>query len=332
MKKSIRIVLIIILLPVLIYRMGPQPHKPVLNNILPDPGCTIESITDFIQDKESKLDIKPDNESRIFWNNDSLHEQTEYSLLYLHGFSASWYEGYPTHQNFARRFGMNAYIPLLADHGLVTEDPLLNMTPDNLYESAKEALVLARLLGKKVIVMGTSSGGTLALKLAADFPEMIDGLILLSPNVRINNSKAFLLSGPWGLQMARKVYNSNYRENIDGVDIKECQYWNCKYRLEATVYLQQLIDATMTRKTFEKMKAPLFAGYYYKDETHQDQVVRVDAILDMFKKVATPDSLKRKQAFPEAGEHVIGGELFSGSLDEVQQACFLFGEEVLGLQ
>lgn len=332
MKKSIRIILIIILLPVLIYRMGPQPHKPVLNDTLPEPGCTIGNITEFIQEKESKLAIKPDNESRIYWHNDSVREQTEYSLLYLHGFSASWYEGYPTHQNFAKRFGMNAYIPLLADHGLVTDDPLLNMTPDNLYESAKEALVLAHLLGKKVIVMGTSTGGTLALKLAAEFPEMIDGLILLSPNVRINNPKAFLLSGPWGLQIARKVYNSNYRVTNEDFECKECQYWNCKYRLEATVYLQQLIDATMTRKTFEKVKAPLFAGYYYKDETHQDQVVRVDAILDMFEKVATPESLKRKQAFPEAGDHVIGGELFSGSLDEVQQACFLFGSEVLGLQ
>ena len=332
MKKSVRIILIIILLPVLVYRLGPQAPKPVLNNILPEPGCTIENIDRFIQEKESKLVIKLDNESRIYWNNDTLHEQTDYCLLYLHGFSASWYEGYPTHQNFAKRFGMNAYIPLLADHGLVTEDPLLNMTPDHLYDSAKEALVLAHLLGEKVIVMGTSTGGTLALKLAADFPDMIDGLILLSPNVRINNPKAFLLSGPWGLQIARKVYDSNYRVTNEDFDCKECQYWNCKYRLEATVYLQQLIDATMNQKTYSKVKAPLFAGYYYKDETHQDEVVRVDAIIDMFGKVATPESKKRKQAFPNAGEHVIGGELFSGSLEEVQQACFLFGEEVLGLQ
>ena len=88
----------------------------------------------------------------------------------------------------------------------------------------------------------------------------------------------------------------------------------------------------MKRKTFEKVKAPLFAGYYYKDEAHQDQVVRVDAIIEMFDQLGTPGELKRKQAFPEAGNHIIGGELFSGSLEEVQQACFLFAEEILGLE
>ena len=329
MKKSIRILLILILLPVLVYRLGPHPKEPRLTNQLPKINCSLDNIEQFIQEKESKLPLKPDNESRIVWNNDSLKEKTDWCLLYLHGFSASWYEGYPTHQNFARRFGMNAYLPRLADHGIITGDALINMTPDNLYESAKEALVVAHILGKKVVIMGTSTGGTLALKLAAEFPEMIDALVLLSPNVKINNPKAFLLSGPWGLQIARKVYNSDYRITNEDFECKECQYWDCKYRLEATVYLQQLIEATMNRETFEKVKAPLFVGYYYKDETHQDPVVCVDAIIKMFDQVGTPNEFKRKQAFPKAGGHVIGGELFSGSLEEVQKACLLFAEEIL---
>lgn len=332
MKKSIRILLVVILLPVLAYRFGPRPEKPKLDNRLPEVACTIDNIDQFIREKESSFSLKPDNESRIFWNNDSLKEKTHWSLLYLHGFSASWYEGEPTHRNFAAHFGMNAYLPRLAEHGIATNEPLLNMTPDNLYESAKEALVIARLLGEKVLIMGTSTGGTLALKLAAEFPEMVDGLILLSPNIRINNSKAFLLSGPWGLQIARKNYGSNYRVTNEDFDCKECQYWNCKYRLEATVYLQQLIDATMNRKTFKKVKAPLFAGYYYKDESHQDDVVRVDAIIEMVEQVGTSAEQKRSRAFPEANAHVIGGELFSGSLNEVQQACFSFAEEILKLQ
>ncbi len=331
MSKTIRILLIVILLAVLIYRLGPDPENPVLNDILPEVANTVDNIEEFIQNRERKLSLKPDNESRIFWNNDSVKKQTEYCLLYLHGFSASWYEGYPTHQNFAKHFGMNAYIPRLPEHGMVTDDALLNMTPDTLYESAKEALVIAHVLGKKVIIMGTSTGGTLALKLAADFPEMVDGLILLSPNIRINNSMTFLLSGPWGLQIARKFYENKYRITNNDPDCKECRYWNCKYRLEAVIYLQQLIDATMTRKIFREVKAPVFLGYYYKDEAHQDPVVRVNAMLKMFGQLGTPASLKRKQAFPEAGVHVIGCELFSGSQNKVQQACFSFAEEVLKL-
>ena len=99
--------------------------------------------------KNQKKKIKPDNESRIIWANDSLKNKTAYCLLYVHGFSASWYEGNPAHIDFAHRYGMNLYIPLLASHGIDTTEALIDMTPDRLYESAKEALVVAQSLGRK---------------------------------------------------------------------------------------------------------------------------------------------------------------------------------------
>lgn len=331
MKKSIRIILIVVLLPVLIYRFGPRPEKVVLDQQLPEINSSLSQLDSLVSANESHYRIKPDNESRIIWSNDTVRQQTEYCLLYLHGFSASWYEGYPTHQNFGKHFGMNIYIPRMADHGLITDDPLLHMTPAALYETAKQALVIARKLGQKVILMGTSTGGTLALKLAADFPELVNGLILLSPNIQINNPKAFLLSGPWGLQIARMAYKSDYRVTNEDFTCKECQYWNCKYRLEATVFLQQLVEETMNKETFEKVKAPLFLGYYYKDENHQDEVVRVDAMLKMFDQTGTPETKKYKQAFPEARAHVIGGELFSGSQPEVEKACIDFAIKQLQL-
>ncbi len=327
MKKSVRIILILVLLPIVIFRLGPRPEKVKLTTELPTITTEVAQLDSLVAARESEFSIKPDNASRIIWNNDSLHVQTEYCLLYLHGFSASWYEGCPTHEHFAKHFGMNLYLPRLADHGLLTDDPLLHMTPAALYESAKEALVIARKLGQKVIVMGTSTGGTLALKLAADFPDLINGLFLLSPNIRINNPKAFLLSGPWGLQIARAVYKSDYRVTNDDFSCKECQYWNCKYRLEATVYLQQLVEETMHKKTFSRVKAPVFLAYYYKDETHQDPVVRVDAMQQMFAQLSTPETQKHQQAFPTAGVHVIGCELFSGAQPEVEKACIDFASE-----
>lgn len=42
-------------------------------------------------------------------------------------------------------------------HGLQGTEAMLGMTPANLYNSAKEALVIAHKLGKKVIIMGTST-------------------------------------------------------------------------------------------------------------------------------------------------------------------------------
>ncbi|MCW0483561.1 alpha/beta hydrolase [Gaoshiqia sediminis] len=331
MKKELRILLVVFLFLQFVYWAGPKPSKPTFDHSLPEIEVALEDIDRFIATREAELPVKPNNESRIFWNDDHLKSKTAFCLLYLHGFSASGFEGQPTHINVAKHFAANAYIPRLAAHGLEGTEPLLNMTPDTLYKSAKEALQIARLLGEKVIIMSTSTGGTLSLKLAADFPELVDGLMLLSPNIAINNPAAFLLSKPWGLQIARRVYDGKYRYVNENPDDVECQYWNCHYRLEATVYLQQLIEKTMTKRLFNRVETPTFLAYYYQDNNHQDHVVRVDAMLKMFEQLGTPDSLKRKQAF-DAGTHVIGCELYSKCQPQVEQTCIRFAETVLRLK
>ena len=331
MRRLKRFSGILLALLVVGYLLGPKPSKPELNKDLLSLPTSIASVESFLEKKEAAFNIKPDNESRIFWANDSVKERTEYCVLYLHGFSASWYEGYPTNVEFAEKFGCNLYAPRLFDHGLITEDPLLNMTPDKLWESAKQALMIARGLGKKVIIMSTSTGGTLGLKLAADFPEYVDGLILYSPNIRINDKSVFVLTKPWGLQIGRKVIGSKYRVTNEDFDSKDCQYWNCKYRLEAVVYLRQLTEVTMKKETYKNVTTPVFLGYYYKDEDNQDETVRIDAMLKMFDQLGTDSSNKVKVAFPEAGEHVIACELTSGCVDEVINQTIKFGIEILGL-
>lgn len=331
MKRIKRILAIIVLILAVVYCLGPRPPKPQLTKDLPSLSTNIASVASFVEKKKEGLPVKPDNESRIFWANDSVKERTTYCVLYLHGFSASWYEGYPAHVRFAQKFGFNLYAPRLHNHGLISDDALLDMTPDKLWESAKEALMVARSLGKKVIIMGTSTGGTLALKLAADFPEYVDALILYSPNIRINNSTAFLLSKPWGLQIGRKVMGSKYRTVNDDLEAAECKYWNCKYRIEALVYLQQLVEATMKKETYANVNLPVFLGYYYKDKEQQDKTVRVDAMLKMFNQLGTEPNTKAKVAFPEAGQHVIACELGSGCVDEVIDETVNFGINVLGL-
>ena len=332
MKKIFRFLMLFLLLIMVVYILGPKPEPAKLSKDLPSLSASISSMEEYVEENDKGLKIKPDNESRIIWANDSIKERTEYCLLYLHGFSASWYEGYPANVEFAKHFGFNAYFPRLASHGIVTDDPLIDMTPDRLWESAKKALMIARGLGKKVIIMSTSTGGTLGLKLAADFPEYVDALILYSPNIRINNGAAFLLSKPWGLQIGRKVAGGKYRTPSNDFGPKECQYWNCKYRVEALVYLQQLIDETMKKETYEKVSAPVFLGYYYKDDEHQDETVKVSAMLKMFDQLGTPKTQKVKEAFPDAGNHVIACELTSGCYKQVIDETIKFGVQVLGLK
>lgn len=324
--RAIKIILGVLVLLLATYFLGPKMPGPVLNAELP---VVKGNIGDYVTHLETIEKVRPGNEAKIIWANDSVHSATEYALLYLHGFSASRMEGFPLNEDFPKRYGCNAYLARLAAHGLVTDNPLIDMTPYRLYESAKQALVIARQLGQKVIIMGTSTGGTLALKLAADFPEMVYGLILYSPNVRIKQKASVLLSKPWGLQIARLNFGGNFRVSEDDPSGEICKYWYCSYRAEGPVFLQQLVDATMKDEVFTKVKCPLFLGYYYKDEQHQDETVEVKAGLKMFERVSTPKSEKRAQAFSEAGSHVIACNLTSKSVGEVAKATFRFAELIL---
>ena len=323
--------LLIIVILAVIYWVGPKLPVTALPVGLPDIPVGIDSITRYVEGKEKQYPVKPDNEGIIVWG-DSVARPTEYVLLYLHGFTASRREGYPITHDFLQEFKVNAYLPRLAGHGLITAEPLLDMTPARLYGSAQEALAVAHKLGKKVIIMATSTGCTLALMLAADFPELVDGLILYSPNIKIKNPLASLLSGPWGLQISRAVHGGKYSVSDDPADSEDCKYWYCKYRVEAQVYLQQLLDMRMNRHEFGKVHQPVFLGYYYKDSDHQDETIEIKAALKMFGELGTPASEKRAVAFPEAGVHVIAYGLSSKAIPEIRNETFNFARQVIGLR
>jgi Esterase/lipase len=321
-----------LLIPVVLivaYTAGPNPSTPVYTKDLPAVPAESLALTQYIQQREAAHRLKPDNEARIIWANDSLKAKTEYALVYLHGFTASQAEGDPVHRNIAKKFGCNLYLSRLAEHGIDTTEPMINLTAGNYWASAKEALAIGRQLGNKVILVGCSTGGTLALKLAADYPE-IASLVLLSPNIEINDPNAWLLNNPWGLQIARMVTGSKYLDSKDTRDIYR-KYWTYHYRIEAAVALEELLETTMNKETFKQVKQPVLLLYYYKDKVHQDSTVKVSAMQDMFKALGTPEGKKRKVAMPEAGDHVIGSYIRSKDVEGVEREVEKFMRETLGL-
>ena len=309
--------------------LGPKVETPVLNTDLP-------SLTPDLEQLEAEIDasekgetlIKKDNEARIVWF-DSAYQKTPFSVVYLHGFGASQGEGDPIHREFAQRYGCNLYLSRLYAHGLNEEEPLLKLTAEKLIESAKSAVAVGQQLGEKVILMSTSTGGTVSLYLASAHPE-IHSLILYSPNISLYDPNSFLLSMPWGLQMARLILGGDYY-TFEAPE-EDQKYWNTRYRVEALTHLQALVESTMSREVFQNVQQPTFLGYYYKNEEEQDQTVSIPAILEMYEQLGTPESAKRKIAFPNAGDHVIASRMTSKDLENVRQETFKFAEEVLGLQ
>ncbi len=326
--RFIKFLGLFILVIIGVYFLGPKPSHPKYTKELPAIPADPALIENYIASHEALHKIKTDNEARIVWN-DSSKQQTDYAVIYIHGFSASQEEGDPVHIEFARKFGCNLFLSRLEDHGIDTTEPLLNSTADRLWNSAKEAYAIGKQLGRKLIVMSTSTGGTLALKLAAEYPD-IAALILLSPNIAINNPSAWVLNNPWGLQIARLI-QGNYNHAKDTTAIY-ARYWYPKYRIESAVELEELLETSMRQATFEKIKQPVLLLYYYKDEEHQDAVVKVSAMKRMFKQLGTAEQLKREVAIPNAGDHVIGSWVKSKDVKAVQQECEKFATDILKLK
>lgn len=330
MPKSIKILLAILGSLALLVLLGPRvDYEQITPHALSIEARDLSILDAYILDKESKVnDIKPDNQARIIWA-DSSRSRTTYSVVYLHGFSASQEEGDPIHTNFAKRYGANLYLSRLYDHGRLDSNSFKNLTPALLYQSAEEALAIGKMLGEKVIVMSCSTGGTLDVILSKNHPD-IHAHIMYSPNIEIFDPMSALITMPWGEQLMDQVMEGEYNRITYNDDQKN--YWNPVYHTDGLLALQAMLDEYMVDDYFKAIHQPLFVGVYFKDEDNQDQVVSVAAAKEMYDRVSTPKTKKRWVEFPNAGKHVISSYLFSSDIEGVQKATFDFAEDVLGMQ
>lgn len=316
----------VICISIIGYFSGPKADPIVIDFFLPENQYQISTVEATIRASEADYDTKPNNAARIVWA-DSAGSKTPYSIVYLHGFSASHQEGDPIHRDMATRYGMNLYLSRLEGHGLIDEEPLLSMTAEGLLQSAKEAINVGRTIGEKVILMTCSTGSTMGLYLASAAPELIKAVICYSPNVDMANPATHLLDDAWGLQIVRMAEGGQY--HVWEAPEEALNYWYTKYRVEALIELRQLVDATMRQEVFAKIQQPILLLYYYKSEEEQDNTVSVDAMLTMFDELGTPDALKKQHAIPDAGKHVICSPIFSNDVESVKSYTQDFFEYIL---
>jgi len=319
MKK----ILIVLVVLVALYAVGPHPDAPTLpgpswTNIPNEPAA----ISSFLQAKEAQNgNLKPDNEGQIIYADSANPQKTKTVVLYIHGFSASPMEGNPLHKAIAKSLHANLVLARIEDHGeFPTDSTMAKASADKFYQSVENYFALAKKLGDEVIVLGTSFGGAMSLVLATKHPE-IKALMLYGPCIAIKDPTAPLVDNPWGLQLARAVMRSDFRD-IPSVSPGHKNYWSLHYRLEGIVAIQNFLTHEMTDETFEKVKVPVFLGYYYQDESHQDNVVSVQAMRDMFPKLGS--KIKKEQAFPLSGYHVITSDILGKRVDLPIQASLDF--------
>jgi len=303
--------------------LGPRPQISSAPHAAID--CPLGKIEQRVAEKEEGLiGLRSGNESKIYWF-DSI-QQTEYCLVYLHGFSASGAEADPMHRELAQRYGMNLYAPRLFAHGITAEDAMLEFAVEDYVNSAKEAVAIAKRISKKVILLGCSTGSSLSLYLAAEDPDIV-GLLLLSPNIKIASAGMSLFSGPFGLQIARMILGRHF--SWSHPDEEVANHWTMHYRTEALVQLQIFVKTAMKKTVFRQVEQPVFLGYYYKNKKEQDDVVSVAAMRRMFRQLGTLEESKHEVAFTEAGTHTICSRWHSKELENVQDQLQQFIENTL---
>ncbi|ASB50559.1 alpha/beta hydrolase [Alkalitalea saponilacus] len=311
----------------LVLFLGPKPETPLYHTFVPKtPKTTLEAEA-ILTARESNLSIKPKNEASIVWVCDSSKARTRQVLVYLHGFGASHEEGNPVHRHVADRVGANLLLTRLYDHGLTDTLPMQHFSVQKFWDDALEYLSIARALGDEIILMGTSTGASLALLMASHFDD-VNAIILLSPNIRVNDPNIWIMNQPWGLQLGRAITGSNKTISDHPAEWYD-KYWYRQYSLNAVAELQQFLKIAMKPTVFKRVFQPALMLYYYKNEQEKDDVVRVDAMLKMFDELSTPSHLKLKQAIPEAADHVIGCHLRSGDIDAVKLALEVFIDDIL---
>jgi carboxylesterase len=149
------------------------------------------------------------------------HKGSSNGILMLHGLTASPND----FKEFAEKFTGLKYTvsaPVLSGHGTKVQD-LDQAYWYDWFSDTKEAYYKLRKHCKRIVVIGQSMGGTLALHLAAHY--QIEGLVLLAPGLVFRNKASA------AIKFISKF--KKYLDKIDGPDIK-----NDFSRKKALSYMQ----------------------------------------------------------------------------------------------
>ena len=136
-----------------------------------------------------------------------------------------------------------------------------------------EALAVARALGERVLVIGTSTGATLAA-LAAQDPDMardVAGVVLVSPNFRVAGWPGRLIEWPgvrvWGPLLVGPERGFTPRNPDHG------RYWTARYPTVSVAPLGALTRAVRSLGSGDALLPALFVVHEH------DRIVDVHAAL-----------------------------------------------------
>jgi len=229
--------------------------------------------------------------------------RTEYAIVYLHGFSATRQELAPVTTQVAQSMGSNVFYTRLSGHGRDAK-ALENASAQDWYADVKRAYKIGRDLGDKVILVGVSTGATLATWLIAEGAISPDALVFISPNFELAEKSIYLLDWPLGPSIARFIRGPQY--SFEPISEAHAKYWTTSYSYES---LLEMLHVVKKVKQVNKglIEIPLLTIY-----SPRDQVVDPEATRSFFNEYGGEH--KQLIEFHEAEspwQHLLGGDIVS---------------------
>ncbi len=250
-------------------------------------------------------DIVPGAEKAIIWAHPSVKGKTRYALVFLHGFSATRREISPVCDIVAQKLEANLFYARLRGHGRGTE-PMGKATANQWMNDTVEALAIAKRLGEKVVLIGNSTGSTLAVWAAthADLGGDIHGLVLISPNFSPANPMAGIARLPWGQEIGRAVMG-NYRE-WEPRNALEAKYWTHRYRIEVLFSMMGLVHV-VDGLDLGRLQVPVMVIH-----SDRDQVISVKKLKARYREIGS--TWKRIVTINDTRDewgHILAGDIIS---------------------
>ncbi|WP_420641449.1 alpha/beta hydrolase [Candidatus Leptofilum sp.] len=257
-RKIVWIPLLIILVLALVFLAG--PHVAVDTEIAP--ATLPDDLDSYLAASEAQFsDIVPNTEKTIIWAGEP-GQQTEFAVVYLHGFSATRQESVPLSDNVAAELGANLFYTRFTGHGRSGE-AMAEATVNDWLNDTWEAYQIGQRLGEKVIVIGLSTGGTAATWLAAQ-PDTDNLLatVLISPNFGPNDPTSEILTWPWAEQIVNVVIGPE--RSWEPANEGHAQYWTERYPTRAILPMMGLVKLTR-RADLAGIQSPVLLIYSPND-------------------------------------------------------------------
>ncbi|SDW57820.1 Esterase/lipase [Ruegeria halocynthiae] len=289
----------------LVYLFGPREQVELHPRF--DPRKFGEGVQVYFESTESAYDdIVPGVEKRVIWQQGFYEQRTPYAVLYMHGFSATSEEIRPVPDRVADALGANLVYTRLQGHGR-DGDAMAEGTASGWMQDAAEGLAAARAVGEQVIVMSTSTGGTLAALAALDSELSTDvaAMVFVSPNFGVNTVAAWVPSLPWARMWLPFLMGAE--RDVSSADPEKNRFWTTVYPWQAVVPMSVLVD---TAYAMDFADAQIPALFWFSDD---DQVVRPDRTHEVARAWGGPVSvsLVTMGGRDDPASHVVAGRLMS---------------------